>query len=146
MTRGQSKPPSQRQLRVGETLRHILAEIIERETFRDPALAGITLTVTEVESSPDLKYATVFVTRLGGGDMTEILEGLGRVKSFLRREVSRRVRLRHVPDFHFSADTTFDRADYIDALLHRPEVARDLERNSEKDLENEGPRDEGHGT
>ncbi|MBT6960527.1 MAG: ribosome-binding factor A, partial [Rhodospirillaceae bacterium] len=69
MARGRARPPSQRQLRVGETLRHILAEIIERETFQDPDLFDVTLTVTQVDSSPDLKHATVYVMRLGGGDM-----------------------------------------------------------------------------
>ncbi len=127
MSKGRTKAPSQRQLRVGETLRHALADILERETFQDPALADVTLTVTEVESSPDLKQATVFITRLGGGDMADILEGLGRVKSFLRRETGRRVRLRHVPDLTFKADTTFDQADAIESLLHRPGVARDLQ-------------------
>ena len=111
---------------MGETLRHTLAEIIERETFRDPDLLDITLTVTQVDSSPDLKHATVYVMRLGGGDMTTVLSGLGRVKSFLRRELGKRIRLRHVPELHFASDTTFDEAQHIDTLLHRPEVARDL--------------------
>ena len=126
MARGRARPPSQRQLRVGETLRHALAEIIERETFRDPDLSGVTLTVTEVTASPDLMHATVYVMRLGGGDMAPILAGLNRVKSFIRREVSKRVQLRNVPELHFAVDTTFDTAEYIDRLLHRPEVARDL--------------------
>ncbi|MDE0799995.1 MAG: 30S ribosome-binding factor RbfA [Rhodospirillaceae bacterium] len=126
MARTGARLPSQRQLRVGETLRHTLAEIIERETFRDPDLLGITLTVTQVDSSPDLKHATVYVMRLGGGDMTTVLSGLGRVKSFLRRELGKRIRLRHVPELHFASDTTFDEAQHIDTLLHRPEVARDL--------------------
>ena len=131
MARGRSKAPSQRQLRVGETLRHALAEIIERETFQDPALAGVTLTVTQVEASPDLKHATVFVTPLGGGDMRDILAGLERVKSFLRRETSKRVQLRYLPDLRFAADVTFDQADHIDSLLHRPEVARDLSKKAD---------------
>ena len=131
MAKGKVKSPSQRQLRVGETLRHALAEILERETFQDPALAHITLTVTEVNASPDLKNATVYVTRLGGGEMTDILAGLDRVKSFLRREVSKRVRLKFLPDLRFEADGTFDQADHIDRLLHRPEVARDLSKKAD---------------
>ncbi|NKB45503.1 MAG: 30S ribosome-binding factor RbfA [Alphaproteobacteria bacterium] len=126
MARGRARPPSQRQLRVGETLRHMLAEIIERETFQDPDLFDVTLTVTQVDSSPDLKHATVYVMRLGGGDMVPVLAGLGRVKSFLRRQLAKRVRLRQVPDLHFASDTTFDEAEHIDTLLHRPDVARDL--------------------
>lgn len=147
MAKGRMKPPSQRQLRVGETLRHALAEILERETFQDEALHDVTLTVTEVEASPDLKHATVYVTRLGGGDMTHILEGLGRVKSFLRREVSRRVRLKFLPDFHFAADTTFDQVDHIESLLHRPDVARDLEHGASSEDAMHPDQDEsgGHG-
>ena len=130
MARGRAKPPSQRQLRVGETLRHALAEILERETFQDRALHDVVLTVTQVEASPNLRHATVYITRLGGGDMTDILAGLGRVTSFLRREVSRRVRLQYLPEFRFTADTTFDQVDHIETLLHSPEVARDLENDS----------------
>ncbi len=126
MARGRTRPPSQRQLRVGETLRHMLAEIFERETFQDPDLFDVTLTFTQVDSSPDLKHATVYVMRLGGGDMSPVLAGLGRVKSFLRRQLAKRVRLRQVPDLHFAADTTFDQAEHIDTLLNRPDVARDL--------------------
>ncbi len=131
MARGRSKAPSQRQLRVGETLRHALAEILERESFQDPALADVTLTVTQVTASPDLKQATVFVTRLGGGDVSDILAGLERVKSFLRREVSKRVQLRFLPDLRFAADVTFDQVDHIDGLLHRPDVARDLNKKAD---------------
>ncbi len=135
MARVQSKLPTQRQLRVGEILRHAMARIIERETFQDPALLDITLTVTEVETSADLKHATVYVTRLGGGDMSEILIGLKRVKSFLRRRLSTSVQLRFVPDLYFAPDKTFDQAEHIDALLSRPEVARDLARNKEVGLQ-----------
>lgn len=131
MARGRARPPSQRQLRVGETLRHTLAEIIERETFQDPDLFDVTLTVTQVDSSPDLKHATVYVMRLGGGDMIPVLAGLGRVKSFLRRQLAKRVRLRQVPELHFASDTTFDEAEHIDTLLHRPDVARDLNRDGD---------------
>lgn len=136
-----ARPPSQRQLRVGESLRHALAEIIERETFRDPDLAGVTLTVSEVDTSPDLKQAVVYVMRLGGGDMKPVLAGLERVKSFLRRELSKRTRLRHAPELRFATDTTFDEASHIDQLLHRPDVARDLEAEPEQGAE-DGPEDE----
>lgn len=131
MGRGRTRPPSQRQLRVGESLRHALAEIIEREGFRDPDLHDVTLTISEVDSSPDLKHAVVYVMRLGGGDMAPVLAGLERAKSFLRRELSKRTRLRHVPELRFATDTTFDEANHIDELLHRPEVARDLKQDSD---------------
>lgn len=127
MARQRPKAPGQRQLRVGEELRHVLAAIFERETFRDPALQDVRLTVTEVRPSPDLRHARVYVVPLGGSqDMKAVLEGLKRVKPFLRREVASRVQIKFIPDLIFSADTTFDEAEHISRLLHKPEVARDI--------------------
>ena len=126
MTRG-SKPPSQRQLRVGEELRHAVAQVIERGEFRDPDLQGRAITVTEVRVSPDLRNATVFVVPLGGGDATPVLAGLKRAKAFLRHEISRLVPLRVVPDLWFQADLSFDQASRIEDLLKSPEVSRDLD-------------------
>jgi len=127
MARQRPKAPGQRQLRVGEELRHVLAGIFERETFRDPALYDVRLTVTEVRPSPDLRHARVYVVPLGGTEnMKAILEGLKRVKPFLRREVAARVQTKFIPDLIFSADTTFDEAEHISRLLHKPEVARDI--------------------
>ncbi|MBR9973364.1 30S ribosome-binding factor RbfA [Magnetospirillum sulfuroxidans] len=128
MPRGQ-KPPSQRQLRVGEELRHIIASIIERGEIRDPDLAGRAITVTEVRISPDLKNATVFVMPLGGGEVTTVVKGLKRARAFLRHEVARQVDLRIAPELFFEADTSFDEASHIDALLRSPEVRRDLGAN-----------------
>src|SRR5689334_10197837 len=95
---GRSQPPGQRLLRIGEELRHVLARIFERETFRDPALADVRLTVTEVRPSPDLRHARVYVVPLGGGDTAPILEGLKRVKPYLRREMANQVEMRFIPD------------------------------------------------
>ncbi len=122
-----AQPPGQRQLRVGEEIRHVLAYVFERETFRDPALADVRITVTEVRPSPDLRHARVYIVPLGGGDTAKILEGLKRVKPFLRREVASRLSTKFIPDLIFAADETFDEAERIGRLLHRPEVARDLE-------------------
>lgn len=134
MARQRPKAPGQRQLRVGEELRHVLAGIFERETFRDPALANVHLTVTEVRPSPDLRHARVYVVPLGGSkNMPEILEGLRRVKPFLRREVASRVQIKFIPDLIFAADTTFDEAEHISRLLHKPEVARDIWGEGEAD-------------
>jgi ribosome-binding factor A len=134
MARQRPKAPGQRQLRVGEELRHVLAAIFERETFRDPALFDVRLTVTEVRPSPDLRHARVYVVPLGGSaDMKSILEGLKRVKPFLRREVASRVQIKFIPDLIFAADTTFDEAEHISRLLHKPEVARDIWPTDEPD-------------
>lgn len=125
MSRGH-KAPSQRQLRVGEELRHVIANIIERGEIRDPDVQGRAITVTEVRISPDLKNATVFVVPLGGGDSGPILKGLKRARPFLRHEIARMVDLRAVPDLSFEPDTSFDEAGKIEALLKSPEVRRDL--------------------
>jgi len=126
MARHRAKAPGQRQLRIGEEIRHVLAGILERETFRDPDLAAVSVTVTEVRPSPDLRHARVYVVPLGGGDPKPILEGLRRVKPFLRRELASRLTMKFIPDLVFAADTTFDEAERISRLLHKPEVARDL--------------------
>jgi ribosome-binding factor A len=118
--------PSQRQLRVGEELRHALAHALGRQELRDPALQNVTVTVTEVRVSPDLKNATAYVMPLGGAHAPEILAGLRRSAPFLRGVVGRAVPLRHVPSLGFELDTSFEHASRIEALLHRPDVARDL--------------------
>jgi len=130
------KGPSQRQLRVGEELRHALAMTLERGELRDPALVKTPITVTEVRLSPDLKNATCFVTPLGGGtdeEVKDVVAALERAKKFLRHEVVKRVNLRYAPTLHFLHDTTFDVAHRIDSLLHQPEVARDLVRGDDED-------------
>ena len=120
---------SQRQLRVGELVRHALAEILSRQILEDPALDGLIITVSEVRVSPDLKHATAFVAPLGGGaDATErMLEGLKRCRKFLRGELGRRIEIKFTPELHFEADQSFDEASRMNALLRSDEVARDLD-------------------
>lgn len=120
------KPPSQRQLRVGEELRHALAELLQRGDFHDPELADLNVTVTEVRISPDLRNATAFVTPLGGGHMDETLAALRRAGPFLRGQIARAINLRYAPTLSFEADTSFDYASHIDTILHSPAVARDV--------------------
>lgn len=121
------RQPSQRQLRVGETLRHALSGILERGSLRDPALRNVSITVTEVRASPDLKNATAFVMPLGGEDAEGIVEALVRAAPFLRGAIAKEVELRHIPRIQFEVDRSFGAADHIDALLRRPQVARDLD-------------------
>ena len=118
------KTPSQRQLRVGEEIRHALAAVFARGDIRDPDLAGEAVTVTEVRVSPDLKNATAFVARLGRPDVDVLLPALKRVAPFLRREVAHAVRLRVAPTLSFQPDTALDYAMHVDALLRSPAVAR----------------------
>ena len=118
MTRSRgSGPPGQRQLRVGEEIRHALARILTRGELRDPELAQATITVTEVRVSPDLKHATAFVTPFGGGDAAKLAQACRRASSYLRGQLSHELTLRHVPALTFEPDRTFDHAERIDALL-----------------------------
>ena len=118
---------SQRQLRVGEELRHVLSKILREGECRDPALENVSITVTEVRMSPDLRNAIAFVMPLAGANAAEIIAGLKRSATFLKGRVAREVALRNTPNLVFALDDSFDHADRISALLARPEVARDLQ-------------------
>ena len=122
--------PTQRQLRVAEEIRHVLAGLFERRDFRDPELASAQITVTEVRMSPDLKHAMAFVARLGRSDIDALLPALKRAVPYLRGQVAQALRLRFVPDLSFQPDAALEYATKIDKLLHQPEVARDLERDA----------------
>lgn len=121
-----SKGPSQRQLRAGELIRHTLADILQRENFREPALVGVSITVSEVRVSPDLKQATVYCLPLGGGSVGEVVGALNHAAPYLRGLLGRRIELKFTPSLKFVADDSFAEARRIDELLARPEVARDL--------------------
>jgi ribosome-binding factor A len=118
--------PSQRQLRVGEEIRHVLVEILARGQLRDPELQGLSITVSEVRASPDLKHATAYVMPLGGGNVDDVVKALKRAAGFLRGEIARAVRLRVAPEITFAADRSFEEASRIESVLRRPEVRRDL--------------------
>ena len=118
--------PSQRMLRVGESVRHAIADVLSRGIVNDPVLEGHVITVPEVRMSPDLKLATVFVMPLGGKDVKPVLAALDRNRKFLRSELARKVNLRYAPDVRFRVDESFEKSSRIDALLQSPEVRRDL--------------------
>jgi ribosome-binding factor A len=123
-----AKGPSQRQLRVGEMVRHALAEILTRVDIADPELEGRYVTVTEVKLSPDLRHATVFARPFGvDEDGPGLIKALNRHQRYLRGELGRRVELKFTPDVAFRLDESFDEAERIDALLRSPTVARDLD-------------------
>jgi ribosome-binding factor A len=135
-TRRGPRGPSQRQLRAGELVRRALAEIIGRGTIQDPDLLDVAITISEVRVSPDMRHATCYVAPLGGSltgeDSDKLVKALTRVKSFLRGQLAKEVTFKYLPDLAFAPDTSFDRAEAVEALLHSPKVAQDLE-----------PRDEG---
>ena len=120
------RPRSQRQLRVGEELRHALAQLLRPGELRDPALRDANITVTEVRVSPDLKNATAYVMPLAGANADEIMSGLKRSAPYLKTMIARTVELRQAPNIAFAYDTAFDSAARIAELLHAPEVERDL--------------------
>ena len=120
---------SQRQLRVGETVRHAVADILV-DGMHDPHLEGHIITVPEVRMSPDLKLATIYVMPLGGRDTEIVIAALERNKKFLRGEVARRVNLKFAPDLRFRVDDRFDEAERIEKLLRTPAVQKDLASDS----------------
>lgn len=115
----QSAGPSQRQLRVGEQLRHAIVEVLQRGRFDDIALidASHTVTVSEVRTSPDLKNATVFVFTLGGARMDEVLPALNDAAGYIQRELGKKIHLKFTPRLKFVTDNSFDEAQKIDGLL-----------------------------
>lgn len=121
-----SKGPSQRQLRAGELIRHALVELLQRESFREPALEGVSVTVSEVRVSPDLKQATAYAAPLGGARQAEVIDALNRVAPYLRGLLGKKIEMKFTPALAFKSDDTFAEAQKIDALLARPDVARDL--------------------
>ncbi|HVD83017.1 MAG TPA: 30S ribosome-binding factor RbfA [Bradyrhizobium sp.] len=122
---------SQRQLRIGETVRHAVADILVNGSVHDPDLEGHIITVPEVRMSPDLKLATIYVMPLGGRDTGIVIAALERHKKFLRGEVARRVNLKFSPDVRFRVDERFDEAERIEKLLRTPAVQKDLASDSQ---------------
>jgi ribosome-binding factor A len=122
---------SQRQLRVGEVIRHALVDILARGEVHDPGLAGVSLTVSEVRVSPDLRNATVFVLPLGGMHTDETLAALRRAAPFLRHKLGESLTMRYLPSLSFAADTGFDEGARVDRLLRSDRVRRDVEKSAD---------------
>jgi ribosome-binding factor A len=137
-TASRAPGPSQRQLRVGELLRHALSEILIRGEVRDPDLDGISVTVTQIKPSPDMRHATVFCEPLGGVDAPRVVAALNRHKGFLRGQMGKMITLRFTPELRFVEDDSFAEAKRIDDLLRSERVRRDLEA-AQKDEDGDGP-------
>ena len=125
--------PTQRQLRVGEMLRHALAQILARSDIRDPDLDGVSVTITQVKPSPDMRYATVYCVPLGGGDIAPIIVALNRHKGFMRGEMGHMISTKFTPDLRFVEDQSFAEAEKIENLLRSPLVQRDLAPSDESE-------------
>jgi ribosome-binding factor A len=124
---GPKSAPSQRQLRVGELIRHKLADLLTRGAIHDEVLTSHVVTIPEVRMSPDLRLATIYVMPLGGKDVEPVLAALERHKRFVRGQIARAVNLKFAPDIRFVRDESFDEASRIERLLHSPRVRRDTE-------------------
>lgn len=121
-----NRAPSQRQLKAGELIRRALADIIAKENLRDPDLQGVSVTISEVRASPDLKHAIVYAAPLGGGESEKVIAALNRAKKFLRGRLGKEMEMKSTPALKFIADTTFDTATEMQDLLNHPDVKRDL--------------------
>jgi ribosome-binding factor A len=137
MSRRQHSPssphgPSQRQLRVGEMLRHAIAEILTRGEIRDPDLIGVSVTVTQVKPSPDMRHATVFVEPLGGQNADPVVKALNKHKAFLRGELGHLIALKFTPELRFLEDKSFAEAQRIEAILKSERVVRDLSKSTDE--------------
>jgi ribosome-binding factor A len=120
--------PSQRALRVGELVRHAMADMLTRGAVHDPVIEGHVITVPEVRMSPDLRLATIYVMPLGGRDLDAVVAALDRNKKYLRGEIARHVNLKFAPEIRFLIDERFAEAERIEKILRTPQVKRDLER------------------
>jgi ribosome-binding factor A len=137
MRRDGDQGPSQRQLRVGEMLRHALADVLRENDIRDPELEGVSVTITQVKPSPDMRYATVYCEPLGGQNAKQIVAALNRHKGFLRGEMGHRIAIKFTPDLRFVEDESFAEAQKIETILKSPEVQRDLSSSSDDDQDEE---------
>ncbi len=125
--------PSQRALRVGELIRHAVADMLTRGEVHDPVLEGHLVTIPEVRMTGDLRLAPIYVVPLAGRDVKDVLEALERNKRYIRGEIAHRVNLKFAPEIRFHADERFDEAERIEKLLRTPAVQRDLKGESNKE-------------
>jgi ribosome-binding factor A len=130
-TSSREKGPTQRQMRVGEMLRHALSDILRRGDIRDPELKGISVTVTQVKPSGDMRHATAFVEPLGGRNAAQVVAALNRHVRYLRGEMGRLIALKFTPELRFVEDTSFAEAEKIEGILKSERVRRDLEHDDE---------------
>lgn len=124
---------SQRQLRVGELVRHALADLLARGEVHDPVIEGHLITIPEVRMTADLRLATIYVMPMGGRDADKVLAAFEHNKKFLRAEIAHRINLKFAPDIRFRIDERFAEAERIDKLLRSPSVKRDLDDEGEDD-------------
>lgn len=136
MSRLPSSGPSQRQLRVGEQVRHALSEMLQRRELNVDIIDNTVISISEVRMSPDLKIATAFVSPLGARDDKAVIDALNKTAKFIRGRVSSALRqMKYMPEFRFRLDTSFDNFSKINELLKNPDVQRDLDADDDKEQE-----------
>jgi ribosome-binding factor A len=134
MSKQKNSGPGQRQLRVGEQVRHAIAEVLQRGEIRDDVIEATVISVSEVRMSNDLKVATAYVSPLGAKDDAAVIDALNRHAKFVRGRISHALsQMKYMPEVRFLLDTSFDNYAKIDALLRSPEVARDLDGNGDEE-------------
>jgi ribosome-binding factor A len=131
-SRAPDRAPSQRQLRVGELIRHALSNMLTRGDVHDPVLEGTMVTIPEVRMTADLRLATIYVMPLGGKNVDAVIDAFNRNKKYLRSEIAHHVNLKFAPDIRFLPDERFGEAERIEKLLRTPAVRRDLEKDSDE--------------
>lgn len=134
MSRFTNTGPSQRQLRVGEQVRHALSEMLQRGEILDPVIETTVISISEVRMSPDLKIGTAFVSPIGAKDPEAVIVALNKHAKFIRGRVSFALKqMKYMPEFRFRLDTSYDNFAKINELLRSPEVARDLGGEEDKE-------------
>ncbi len=126
MVKNEPKMPTERQLRVGEEVRHVLSDVLLRQDLYDADLAGALVMITEVKMSPDFSWATAYVHSIGGQPVQTVIDALNRNKGIFRKAVGQKIRLRITPDIRFREDNSFDEAVKIETLLNDPKVKADI--------------------
>jgi ribosome-binding factor A len=127
-----SKEPSQRQLRIAQEIKKIIASALERGEVRNPLILDNFVTITDVDVSPDLKYCTIYFMTLNGQNLGQIEDDLNAEAWGMKKIIASKLKLRYTPDLNFRMDTSFEEVDRIEKLLRDPKVAKDLE-NTEED-------------
>lgn len=127
-----------RPLRVGEQIRHVLAEMLMRGEIHGDTLDNLFVSISEVRMTPDLRIATVFVKSLGGASDDTVIGILSKNASFLQAAIAKKIRLKYVPKLRFLADESFEQGSRIDSLLRSPHVQRDLQENDDQEDDSEG--------
>lgn len=126
----EKKEPSQRQLRVGQEIKKVVASMLEKGEIRDEIIQNSFITITEARISPDLKYCNIYIMTLNGDKIQEVVEVMNNYAWFVRKQLGAKLKLRYTPEVVFRVDDTFEQVDHIERLLRDPRVAQDLKDNT----------------